>query len=708
MFDNFNLNVSKIFKNAELEMMNLGHPYVGSEHLLLSILKDRNKVSCYLKKQDIDYDVFYNEIVKIIGKSTKRNDVILYTPLLKRSIENAINDAEENNNGKVTPEHLMIGILEEGEGIALRLLLSLKVNIEGLYKNIKKNAKKNNKNSIIYEIGVNLTKKVDLEEEVFGREEEIILLVETLLRKNKNNPLLIGKAGVGKTAIVEELARRINRKQVPEILQDKEIILLNMGTLIAGTKYRGEFEERLTNIIEEIINNENIIIFIDEIHTLIGAGGAEGAIDASNILKPYLARGVIKCIGATTEDEYDKHIAKDKALERRFQVINILEPNYEETLFILKSIKPIYEKHHSIKITDNMIEEIVSLSNKYIYDKFNPDKCIDVLDSVCAKAKVNHLINNVNYRLNKDLQEIIDKKEKSIEKQDFNQAINLKNKEEQLKKKMNNKNKELKITKTIIYEVIQNKTLIPLLENKNKVINKIKRNLKTNIFGQDKAIDKIIDNLKTNDSITPLSFLFTGSSGIGKTESAKLISQGLNNKGGIIRLDMSEYALETSINKLIGVSAGYVGYEDETILNKVKKNPYSVILLDEIEKAHSQVLNLFLQILDEGFITNNKGEKVMFSNTIIIMTSNATTTNNLGFNQNDKRSNEYLSPELLNRITSIIEFQSIDLKTIKEYITINIKDISDKNLEELILKSDYKIYGLRKASKLIKNKKLYV
>lgn len=546
MFDNFNLTVSKIFKNAELEMMNLGHPYVGSEHLLLSILKDKNKVSEYLKKHNIDYDVFHSEIVKIIGKSTKRNDVILYTPLLKRSIENAINDAEENNDGKVTPEHLMIGILEEGEGIALRLLLSLKVNIEGLYRNIKITEKVNNKDSILYEIGVNLTKKVDLDEEVFGREEEIILLVETLLRKNKNNPLLIGKAGVGKTAIVEELARRITRKQVPEILQDKEIILLNMGTLIAGTKYRGEFEERLTNIIEEIINNENVIIFIDEIHTLIGAGGAEGAIDASNILKPYLARGVIKCIGATTEDEYDKHIAKDKALERRLQVINVLESNHEETLFILKSIKPIYEKHHNIKITDNMIEEIVNLSNKYIYDKYNPDKCIDVLDSVCAKAKVNNLINNVNYKLNKDLQEIIEKKEKSIEKQDFNKAINLKNKEEQLKKKINNKKSELKITKEIIYEVIQNKTLIPLLENKNKIIKDIEKKLKTNIFGQNKAIDKIIENLKksviNNDSLTPLSFLFTGSSGIGKTESAKLISHGLNNKGGIIRLDMSEYA----------------------------------------------------------------------------------------------------------------------------------------------------------------------
>ena len=392
MFDNYGIEIAGIFKKAEKLRKSLKHPYVGSEHLLLAILERENEVSKKLRLYGLTFDIFKNELINVVGKSNKDTDFILYTPLLKRIIENATNDASENNKGKVTERHLFIAMLEEGEGIAIRIMLSLDLDLDSIYEDLKFSLVGNKNSKLeIMEIGINLNKNVNEGETVIGREEEINLVIESLLRKKKSNPLLIGRAGVGKTAIVEELARRINKKLVPNELLNKTIVMLEMGSLVSGTKYRGEFEERLTKIIKEVIEDQNIILFIDEIHTMLNAGGAEGAINASDILKPYLARGDIKCIGATTTEEYYNSIYKDKALERRFYSIQIEEPDKEKTEHILLGIKEEYEAHHHLKISEENIKDIVELADKYIKNKSNPDKSIDLLDMVCARQKLKGL-----------------------------------------------------------------------------------------------------------------------------------------------------------------------------------------------------------------------------------------------------------------------------------------------------------------------------
>jgi len=708
---NFSYEISKIFKSAEEQMLELRHPYVGSEHLLLSILKNKNELSKRLKTFGIDYKTFKNKLLEIVGSSSKKSEIILYTPLLKRIIENALSDVKENDKN-LTIESLFLSLLDEGEGIAIRLMLSMDIDLNKLYKEIKLNTYKTNDENLalsIYEHGILLNNKVNKEEIVIGREKEIDLIIETLLRKNKNNPLLIGKAGVGKTAIVEELVRKINAKNVPPELQNKNIVMLEMGALVAGTKYRGEFEERLNKIITEIKSAKNIILFIDEVHTIVGAGGAEGAIDASNILKPYLARSDLKCIGATTINEYNKHIAKDKALNRRFQVINIDEPNKEETEFILDKIKYIYANHHDIKITKKNIKSIVDYADKYIRDRNNPDKCIDVLDSVCAKVKIRNnqslIINDKQEELNK----IKNKKQKAIIKQKYDEAFKLKKQEKNLIIELENLNKkeESFINDETILSVIESKSNIPLLENKINVLNNISNNLKENIFGQTDAIEKIIKHLKlrlNSNQKKPLSLLLVGSSGVGKTETVKKVSESLSKKNNLIRLDMGEYNLETSVNKLIGVSAGYVGYDDEYVFAKVKTNPYSVILIDEIEKASSKVLNLFLSILDEGFITDAKGEKIYFNDCIIFMTSNIKLNNSVGFNnKNQENLDEFLSKELVGRIDDVIYYKELTKEAITKYIKNLINDES-VNIKNIIEKSDYKNYGMRNIKKLVNEK----
>ncbi len=627
---------------------------------------------------------------------------MFYTlPLLKRVIDYALSNAKENNNDLVTPSHLFLGMLEEGEGIAIRLMLGMNINLNDIYRELE-NAKMGNDKLLIYEVGKVLNDRVDMNDKVVGRDKEITDTIEILLRKNKNNPLLIGKAGVGKTAIIEELARRINNNLVPKELQNKKIVMLEMSFLVAGTKYRGEFEERLTKIIEEVIVDKNIILFIDEIHTLVGAGGAEGAIDASNILKPYLARGDIKCIGATTTSEYNKYILSDKALERRFQVININEPTPDETMYILKSIKPSYEKHHNIKIPNSIIKDIVLLSDNNIFNKSNPDKAIDVMDSVCVKVRLKNSDFNDKNAFLKDIER---QKYQSLINKDFKKAIKLKNaKIKLLNSENNSSNSNYKISKNDVIEVIKNKTNNYFLDKKD-LMNKLKKELNNKLFNQNKIKENIINAFSNYDSNShkPLSMLFVGGTGVGKTHTAKIISEAISKKENIIRLDMAEYNNEMSITKLVGSSAGYIGYNDEHALYSVKHNPYSIIIIDEIDKAHKKVLNLFLTMLEEGYIKDSKGEIIRFDNAIILMTANNSNNKSVGFI--NKKDNHQLNNELASRIQNIFYFDDIKEQDVKSYIVNEFKKSKKKynenKLNELIEKSEYQKYGLRNIKKEI-------
>lgn len=694
MFENFGLEISKLFKTAELIRYDLRHPYVGSEHLLLAILKSDNEVSKELKKYNINYTNFKKELVKIVGSASVASELNLYTPLLKRIIENSIYDAKEDNNDVVTVRHLFISMLEEGEGIALRILLLMNVDLEQIYNLFKKNRI----NEIKFEHGILMNDIVSDDEKVVCRDDEINKIIETLLRHKKNNPLLIGKAGVGKTAIVEELVRRIKRKEVPAKLENSQIIMLEMGNLVSGTKYRGEFEEKLTKIIDKATENSNIILFIDEIHSMVNAGAADGAVSAADILKPYLARGNLKVIGATTLNEYNKYFLKDKALSRRFEKIMINEPSIEETKQILLNVKKEYEKYHNIKITAKNIEDIVKYSEMYIHDKCNPDKSIELLDSICAKVNLNekntlYLNDNLN-RLNK----IIENKNKFIKNNEFDKAIECKTIENSIKKELDVENKNVKntITKEDIFKVIEEKTSIPLTKNKRNLYKDTFNELENNIIGQKEAINKI-KNFISSDSNKVKSMLFIGTSGIGKTQTAKILGKNYN----LVKLDMSEYCSENSINKLIGAPSGYVGYDDTYIFEIIREKPHSLILIDEIEKANPKVLNLFLNILDEGKVRDSHNEVIDFNNCLIIATGNILAEKTLGFGDRKNNFDKYLSKELISRFNEIVEFKTLT----KEDITCYIKkkyNFKPEKIEKIIEKSDYKKYGLRDIENCIR------
>ncbi len=697
MFDKYSLEISRIFKDAEEEMLELNHPYVGSEHLLLSLLKNSKVIANIANKNNLTYDNFKKELILVVGSSTKKSKYILYTPLLKRIINLSLEEANEKRI-ELNAIHLFKALLEEGEGIAIRLLYGMNIDLEKLYDEVKDNVKKNNKKLEIFNIGKNLMDITNMDEQVIGRDKEISLIIETLIRKNKNNPLLVGDAGVGKTAIVEELVRRIKKCEVPKILQDKKIVMLEMGSLVAGTKYRGEFEEKLTKLIRELENNPEIILFIDEIHTIVNAGGAEGAINASDILKPYLARGKIKVIGATTTGEYNKFILKDKALNRRFELIRVLEPNTNETINILKNVKINYENHYNIKISKENIKDIVYIANKYIVDKKNPDKSLDILDSVCAMKEVDsYTLNKIN-NLKKELKKIIVEKEEMVKKNDFKKALLLHNKEIFLEKKINRASlTSSKITKKDLYTLLSRKYNIPLLKYD---FNALEKYLNNNIIGQENAIEKIIDAIKNHNNDLPLSLLLTGSTGVGKTQTVKLISKYLNMP--LLKLDMSEYNNEISISRLIGASAGYIGYDDGAIFDKIKMEPYSCILIDEIEKASPQVLNLFLQILDEGIITNAKGETINFKNTYIFATSNVKGYKKIGFMESNSNYNHEFSKELIARFKEIIEFNDITLDNILYYLKL-------KNMENIDISNyDYRKFGFRGLDKFLEKENIKI
>lgn len=695
MYNNYNLETSRIFKDAEKIMISLNHGYVGTEHLFLSMLKNSEEIRNLLEKYQIEYDDFLEELLLVVNSETCQKVACIYTPLLKKVIKNAEMHAK---NSYITPLMLLESLLEEGEGIAIRILISMGLDIDKLYDEIKLKDKKSNQKLEIYNIGKEMSK--DLSDNfVVGREKEIDLITETLLRKNKNNPLLIGDAGVGKSAIVEELARRIKKGDVPNALKNKKIISIEMSSLVAGTKYRGEFEEKLNKIIKEVENNPEIILFIDEIHTLSNAGGAEGAINASDILKPYLARGKIKVIGATTTNEYNKFIAKDKALSRRFELIKINEPSIDETINILSKIKPSFEHHYNIKISEENIRQIVDLTNKYILDRFNPDKSIDLLDSVCAMKEVKSPKEKNIIILKNKLSNIIEAKEKMVKNNNFEEALNYRKQEIELNEKIEKeKNSSNRITNNDIKEVMLRKSNIPNMKNNWK---DLKAHLNNEIVGQEEAINEIIASLKSKESDLPVSILLTGSTGVGKTKTVKEIATYL--KMPLVRLDLSEYNEPVSINRLIGSSAGYVGYDDENIFDRIRMYPNSIVLLDELEKANSNVINLFLQVLDEGFITNAKGEKIDFKNTYIFMTSNAEVNNKIGFMKGKSNYQNSFSKEFLGRITCIVNYKNVTEDMVKKYL-------SKKGIKNsLILKEfDYENQGFRGLDKYIKKKKMKV
>lgn len=675
MFDKYSFTISKIFKFAEEEMKVLHHPYVGSEHLLLSLLKNSKDVKEIASKYNLTYDNFKKELMLVVGSSSKASSYVLYTPLLKRVINLAMEDAKERKE-ELNSKHLFLALLEEGEGIAIRLLYGMNINLDSMYDELNEREDKSNQKLEILNIGKNLSDVINPDDILVGRDKELNLIIETLIRKNKNNPLLVGDAGVGKTAIVEELVRRINLKEVPKSLQNKRIIMLEMGSLVAGTKYRGEFEEKLTKVIKELESNPNIILFIDEIHTMVNAGGAEGAINASDILKPYLARGKVKIIGATTTHEYNKFILRDKALNRRFELIKICEPSILETEEILNKIKPSFEKHYNIKITQKNISDIVQLTNRYISDRRNPDKSIDILDSVCAMKEVSNKTSNIidSYKYKKE--EIIKLKEEMVKKNDFVRALEYHNEEVKIDKILNKKMKQtIKITEQDILNLISRKCNIPIINKKSKY-KELENFLLNNLIGQDEAIKKIIKNMINFDEDKPLSLLLTGSTGVGKTETVKLISKFLNIN--LLRLDMSEYNQDITINRLVGSSAGYVGYDDGAMFDSIKMEPFTCILVDELEKASPSVMNLFLQILDEGFVTNAKGEKIDFKNTMIFMTSNVKGTKKIGFMESSNTYTNDFSKEFVARFTDIIEFNDITEDMLEAYLKKN--NIKDKSL----------------------------
>ena len=738
MFGNFEEEARKVLVNAKKEMYELNHPYVSSEHLLLAILKGDNEISEKLKEFDLDYNRFKDEVIKIIGKGSKHSEWFLYTPLLKRIIENATLDAKENNNGVVTVNHLFASLLDEGEGVAIRILIGMDIDIDELYSEFTDKIinKKSHKKLLIDEIGTDLNKKAmngNLDP-VTGRDEEIKRVLEILCRRCKNNPLLIGEAGVGKTAIVEELANMIVRGEVPLALRNKRIISLDMASSVAGTKYRGEFEERMNRILKEIEENDDIILFIDEIHTLVGAGGAEGAIDASNIFKPALARGKIRCIGATTTDEYKKYIEKDSALERRFQRVIIEAPSEETVKNILMNLKDIYEGYHKVIIDEEIIDLIIHLSSKYIYNRNEPDRSIDILDEVSAKVSLKESKGLKEYGFyNKKLKEVIKNKKKAILDNDFDKASTFKNEEFDLMNKINNlelslyKTHSRKVTKLDVAEVINMKTGIPIYEilnEKTKLIKQTEKILNKNIIGQDEAVKevaKVAKKIKLGFNDKCYSFLFCGPSGVGKTLLARTFGENLVGANNIIKLDMSEYKEAHSISKIIGSPPGYVGYDDNTnILEEIRNKPYSVLILDEIEKAHTNIINLFLQVLDEGKIKNSKGKIVRFDNVVIIMTSNVGFHEiNVGFNNKNtkiSRLNDSFSIPFMNRVDKVICFNSLNEEDILKIIKMNLKKFKEKYSDKIKVKvsreveneilnlSNYDEYGARKINKIIKDK----
>lgn len=620
MKNNFNSCIRKVLEYAEEEMMSLNHPYVGTEHLLLALLKC-DKTKKLLKKYNLTYDLFRNELINVIGVSHIKSEYVLYTPLLKLVLNKTLEEKEQTID-EVT---LLKELISSDDGIAIRIMLELNVDLDSLYNDLM------NTHSYLDEIGINMVSDEN-KTILVGREKEINSIIEILLRKNKNNPVLVGEAGIGKSAIVYELAKRIKEKKVPLPLQNKIIYMLDMASMLSNTKYRGEFETRMNNIIKEVEKRENIILFIDEIHTIVKTGGSEGSCDAANILKPYLATNKIKLIGATTINEYDEYISKDAALSRRFAKIFVSEPSQAETLNILKGVKESYEEYHSLKINDDILKTIVDYSTKYITNNQNPDKSLEVLDCLLSRINIKNYQLNANYNYNEFLKN-----------KDYKNALKI---------KMAEKSKE--ITEEDIISVIEDLANIKILNNHD--YESLCQYLDHKVYGQD--LTKLKQVLKKKFITNKIcSFEIRGEKGVGKRYTAKLIAEALNYN--LIELDMKEYAQATSINRLIGTDPGYVGYEEKSILDKIKYNPYSLILLKNIEYAHPNIINLFNSIIEKGYLIDKKNNKIDFNLTMIVKTSGIK-QNKIGYQDQDKLSHE-----------AIIDYQLIDKKDIKRYLIDN-------------------------------------
>ena len=719
----------------------LKHPYVGTEHLLFGLKRvftgvagqvlDKNKVDEEQMEKAMDILVSAPEAAK------KERKHLEYSPRLRYILEESQNEAVHLASEKVGTEHLLLTMLKDGDCVATRMLMTLNVNIQKLFQDLllaagidPKEYMENQKDGetvggIIDQYSTDLTQearegKLD---PVIGREKEIARVMEILSRRTKNNPCLVGEPGVGKTAIVEGLARQIAEGIVPESMKDKRIMVLDLPGMIAGSKYRGEFEERMKKLIREVKTAGNIILFLDELHTIIGAGGAEGAIDASNILKPSLARGEMQLIGATTLTEYRKYIEKDAALERRFQPVTVEEPTEDECIRILEGLKEKYEAHHDVEIEEDALKAAVHMSCRYINDRFLPDKAIDVLDESCSKVKLRGFkvpenIVGTEIRCGKLEQE----KEAALKAGDIEKASELhreqkeaEKKLEQAKKRFNKKNekKKVPVTEEDVADVISMWTRIPvtrLNESESERLKKLDKTLEKRVIGQEEAIQALSKAVKRGrvglkDPARPIgSFLFLGPTGVGKTELSKALAEALfGNEEDMIRVDMSEYMEKHSVSKMIGSPPGYVGHEDGGQLSeKVRRNPYSVILFDEIEKAHPDVFNILLQVLDDGHITDSQGRKVDFRNTVIIMTSNAGAKaiiepKKLGFTQQEDQKADYkrmkanvmdevkqlFRPEFLNRIDEIIVFHPLNEDNMKKIVGLMCKEVVQRAKEQL-------------------------
>lgn len=698
---NYTEDIIKILKNSEIEAKRFKNEFVSSEHLLLSLLKIETKAKQIFTKHNITY----NEAEKLIKKSNANTSNNYYTLTTKKIIDNAFVTNKENSS-EITPINLTLSILDEKNSKAYTILQTLSKDINLLYKDFVKELTKS-ENNILTELGTNLNELVINNEvdKVIGRDLEIERIIEILARKNKNNPILIGEAGVGKTAIVEELARRIVTKNIPPILKNKTIISINLASIISGTKYRGEFEEKMNKIVKELENNNNLILFIDEIHTIVGAGGAEGAIDASNILKPMLARGKAKCIGATTINEYKKTIEKDKALDRRFQKIIIEEPNEKEIINILSKIKSDYEKFHNVRIPNEILKQIPILSKKYIFGRSEPDKSIDILDEVCAKTSIFANTNEIE-KITRQIKTLYKRKNNYIKEENYNFAIKLSENINALNEKLekiNSKNVKT-VTADILKMIIEKKSNIKIYDVNNKsYFNEIKTKLNKKIIAQEKQIDKLIelyiDNLNKTSTI-PNSILIEGPTGTGKTELVKLLAKYTNNN--LIKINMNEYKNEISINRIIGSPQGYIGYNDtNTTFEELKIKPNSIILIENINEAHYTIKNLFKNILEDGILKNSKNEVINLTNNLIIFTNTKNNNkNSIGFIDNKlKEDNNIL------KIENKIIMNNLEEKDIIKIIKTKAK-LKEIEIKEIIKNSNYLKEGANNLDKLIKNSQI--
>lgn len=760
----------------------LGHNYIGTEHLLYGLVEEANGVaSKVLANQGVTSAEVLKEIENLIGINEEASitdiDAIGFTPRTKRVIENAFMEARRLNSQYIGTEHLLVGIMREGDSVAVRIMMDLNVNPQKLYNEIVKTineadskeqgAKRSsnrgsfNSTPTLNQYGSDLTKRATEGklDPVIGRSTEIDRVIQILSRRTKNNPCLIGEPGVGKTAIAEGLAEKIVAGDVPETLKNKRVVSVDISSMVAGAKYRGDFEERIKKSLDEVRKAGDVILFIDEIHTIVGAGSAEGAVDAANILKPLLARGEIQVIGATTTNEYRKYIEKDAALERRFSPVTVEEPSEEDAIKILEGLRDKYEAHHNVKITDDAIKAAVDLSTRYVNDRYLPDKAIDLIDEAASKVKMQSYTKPDSIRkLEEEIEKVNKEKEEAIATQNFEKAAKLRDKqrtkkekleEEQAKWKDGNTKNVITLNKENIAEVIARWTGIPaykITETESDKLRHLEENLHKRVIGQNEAVSAVAKAIRrgrvglTDPNRPTGSFLFLGPTGVGKTELAKALAEAMfGNEDAMIRIDMSEFMESHSVAKLIGSPPGYVGYDEGgQLTEKVRRKPYSVILFDEMEKAHPDVMNMLLQILEDGRLTDSQGRTVNFKNTIIIMTSNVgakliTDKNKLGFAndksaENEKQEYENIKkevlaelkkqfrPEFINRIDDIIVFHKLNNEDINKIMEIMLKQVQkrlelqnykveiDDSAKELIAKKGVdNNYGARSLRRSIQN-----